>query len=80
MKEREESCTTNLCQQCYNKSLVARGEKPLKKWQWYEMVEQKAPRGRLWRMLGKDQYTREMCEYYCRERLRVKELREDAEK
>ena len=38
IKEGEESCTTNLCQQCYNKSLVARGDKPLTKWQRYEFV------------------------------------------
>ena len=30
-------------------------------------------------MLGKDQYIREMWEYYCRERSRVKKLRTDAE-
>ena len=43
-------------------------------------MEKKAHRGRLWRMLGKDQYIREMWEYYCHERSRVKQLREDAEK
>ena len=80
MKEGEKSYTTNLCQQCYNKFLVARGDKPLTKWQWYEFVEKEAHRGRLWRMLGKDQYIREMWEYYCSERSRVKKVREDAEK
>ena len=39
----------NLCQQCYNKILVAKGDKPL----WYAVVEKKAHRGMLWRMLGK---------------------------
>ena len=34
LQEGEESCTTNLCQECYNDSLKAKGEKPLKKWQW----------------------------------------------
>ena len=29
IKEGEESYTTNLCQQCYNKSLEAKGDKPL---------------------------------------------------
>ena len=33
IKEGEESYTTNFCQQCCNESLVARGEKPLTKWQ-----------------------------------------------
>ena len=69
IQEGEESYTTNLCQQCYNKSLVARGDKPLTKWQWFEFVEKKRRivEG-LWRMMGKDQYIREMWEYCCRER------------
>ena len=58
IEESEESYTPNLCQQCYNKNLVAEGDEPLMKWQWYEVVEKKAHRGMLWRMLGKDQYIR----------------------
>ena len=54
IKEGEESHTTNLCQQCYNKSLVARGDKQLTKWEWYEFVEKKAHRVRLSRVLGKE--------------------------
>ena len=38
MKEGEESYTTKLCQQCYNKSLEA---KPLTKWQWCEFEEKR---------------------------------------
>ena len=57
MKEGEESYMTNLCQQCNNKSLDA---KPLTKWQWYEFVEKKAHRGRLWTLIGKEQYIREI--------------------
>ena len=34
----------------------------------------------LWRMLGKDQYIRELWEYYSCERSKVKRFREDAEK
>ena len=41
IKEGEESYTTNLCQQCCNESQVARGVKPLTKWQWYEFVQKK---------------------------------------
>ena len=41
MKEDEKSHTTNSCQQCYNESLVAKGDKPLTKWQWYEFVEKR---------------------------------------
>ena len=63
-KEDEESYTTNVCQQCYNKKTggfrrytidevaVARGR------------GQEAHRGRLWKTLEKDQYIREMWEYY----------------
>ena len=40
-KEGEESYTTNLCQQCYNKSLEAKGDKPLTMWQRYEFVEKR---------------------------------------
>ena len=58
IEEGEESYTTNSCQQCCNKSLVARGDKPLTKWQWYEFVEKKAHRGRLWKMMGKEQCIR----------------------
>ena len=32
IKEGEESYTTNLCQQCHNDSLVAKGNKPLTTW------------------------------------------------
>ena len=52
----EEVHTVNSCQQCYNESLA--GLAPLKNWQWKAVVEKKAHRGRLWRMLGKPVYTR----------------------
>ena len=57
-----------------------KGEKLLTNWQWYEFVERKAHCGRLWKMMGKEQYKREMWEYCCRERLRVKTFREEAQK
>ena len=66
IKEGEESYTTNLCQQCCNKYLEAKGDKPLTKWQWYEFTEKKAHRGKLWKMTGKEQYMREMWEYFPR--------------
>ena len=50
------------------------------KWKWYEFLERKAHRGRLWKMMGKEQCIREMWEYFCRERLTVKKFREYAEK
>ena len=52
LKEGGESYITNVCQECDNKILVAKGDKPLTKWQWYAVVENKAHRGRLWRKLG----------------------------
>ena len=60
IKEGEESYTTNLCQQCYNKHLEEKGEKSLTNLQWYEFVEKKAHRGSLWKMREKEQYIREM--------------------
>ena len=80
IKQGEESHTTNLCQQCHNESLVAKGDEPLTKWRWYEFVEKRALRGRLWKMIGKEQYMREMWEYSCCERLRVKRFREEGGK
>ena len=38
IKEGEESDTTNLSQQCYNKSLEKKRHKPLTKFQWYEFT------------------------------------------
>ena len=49
------------------------------RWQWYELVE-KTHRGRYWKMMGKEQYIRELWEYYLRERSRVKKFREEAER
>ena len=55
VEDDKEAHTVNLCQQCYNESLAAKGLAPLKIWQWKAVVEKKAHRCRLWRMLGKDQ-------------------------
>ena len=74
MGDGEESYTTNLCQQCYKKIWWQK-----EMWQWYAVVEKKAHRGMLWRMLGKDQYIRGMWEYSF-ERLKVTKFREEAEK
>ena len=79
IEEGEKSCTTNLCQQCYNESLEAEGDKLLSKWKWYEFEEKKAHRGRLWKMMGKDQYVREMWTHFCQERAIVKRFREEAQ-
>ena len=60
----EEAHTINLCQQCYNERLTAQGQALLKSWQWKAVVELKAHRGRLWKMLGKDQFIQGMWEYF----------------
>ena len=46
--ERDEAYTTNLCQNCFNKRLQAKGEKPLSNVQWRQVVEKKAYRGKWW--------------------------------
>ena len=79
IQEGEESCTTNLCQKCHNDSLKAKGEKTLTNWQWRQFVGQTAHCGRLWKMMGKKQYVRGMCECFCREMDRVRRFREQAE-
>ena len=79
INEGEESYTTNLCQMCFNKSLKAKGEKPVTNVQWRQVVEKKAYRGRIWRMMGKETYLRRMWEYFLQERSRVKRFREPAE-
>ena len=80
VEEGEESYTANLCQQCCNKNLMAKGQAPLTKWLWYAVVEKMAHRGRLWRTLGKDQYKQGMWEYFSFERLEAKRFMKEAEK
>ena len=80
VEDGEEPHTANLCPQCCNGSLTAKGLAPLKNWHWKEVVEKKAHRGRLWRMLGKDQLKQRMWEYLSIERLKAKKFVKDAEK
>ena len=44
------------------------------------MVEQKAHRGRLWKMLGKDEFIQGMWEYFSLERATATQFLKDAEK
>ena len=76
----KESCTVNLCQQCYNEKLTAQGLAPLKSWQWKAVVEKTAHRGRLWRMLGKYQLKQGMSKYFSLARAKVNNFLKDAEK
>ena len=50
----DEAYTTNLCQKCFHKHLQAKRKKPLTNIQWREVVEKKAYRGRMWKMMGKN--------------------------
>ena len=68
VEDGEESYTANLFQQCYKKNLMAEGDAPLTKRQGYAVVEKKAHRGRLWRILEKDQYIQGMWKYFSFER------------
>ena len=56
LNEGDEAYTTNLCQKCFNKHLQATGEKHLTNVQWRQVVERKAYRGRMWKMMGKEPY------------------------
>ena len=48
----------NLCQQCFNERRAQQGEPRLNSWQWRAVVENKAHRGRIWRIMGNEQVTR----------------------
>ena len=74
-----ESCMVTLCQQCHNERWTAQGQAPLKSWQWKAVVEKKAHRGRLWKMLGKYQLIQGMWEYCCLERAKAKKFQQDAQ-
>ena len=63
-----EAYTTNYCQKCFNKHLQAKGEEPLTNVQWRQVVEKKAYRGRMWKMMEKEPYLRGMWEYFFCER------------
>ena len=63
VNEGNEAYTTNLCQKCFNKHLQAKGEKSLSNVQWRQVVEKKAYRGRMWKMMGKETCLRGMWEH-----------------
>ena len=54
VNEGDEAYTTNLCQKCFNKHLQAGGEVLLTNVQWREVVEKKAYRGRMWKLMGEN--------------------------
>ena len=69
----------NLCQKCFNKHLQAKGEEPLTNVQWRQVVEKKAYRGRMWKMMEKEPHLRGMSEYFSCERLKAKKFRQPAD-
>ena len=79
VNEGDEAYTTNMCQKCFNEHLQVKGEKPMSNVQWRQVVEKKAYRGRMWKMMGKEAYLRWMWEYFLQERSRVKRFRELAD-
>ena len=76
----KESYKVNLCQQCHNERLTAQGMAPWKTWQWKPVVEKQAHCGRRWRRLGKDQFNKELWEYFSFVRANAKNFLRDAEK
>ena len=79
VNEGDEAYTTNLCQKCFNKHLQAKGEEPLTNVKWRQVVEKKANRGRMWKMMGKEPYQRGMWEHFSSERSRAKKFRQLAD-
>ena len=79
VNEGDEAYTTNLRQKCFSQHLQAIGEEPLTNVQWRQVVEKKAYRGRMWKMMGKEPHLRGMWECFLQERNRVKRFRQLAD-
>ena len=77
VEEGGEARTVNLCQQCYNERRVQQGELRLNSWQWRAVVEKKAHRGRIWRMMGHEQFTRGVWEYFTLKCAEARKFRDD---
>ena len=78
MVEGGEAHTVNLCQQCYNEKMVQQGKPRLNSWQWRAVVEKKAHRGRMWKIMGSEQCINGMWEYFTLKRAEAMKIREDA--
>ena len=74
IEEGGEARTTNLCQQCYNENLAQQGQQSLKLWQWRIVVEKKAHRGRIWKVMGKEHFLRGMWEYFVLDRAEARKI------
>ena len=62
VNEGDEASSTNLCQKFFQQTLAGklRAEEPLTKVKWRQVVQKKANRGRMWKMMGKEPYLRGM--------------------
>ena len=78
VEEGGEAHTINLCQQCFKEQFVQQGKPRLKLWQWRGVVEKKAHRGRIWKVMGNEQLIRGMWEYFTLERAEVRKILADA--
>ena len=54
----------NLCQQCYNEQRVQQGKPRLNSWQWRAVVDKKAHRWRMCKIIGNEQLKNGMWEYF----------------
>ena len=79
LNEGNEAYTTNLCQKCFNKHLQAKGEMPLTNVQWRQVLEKKAYRARMLKMMVKEPYLRGVWEHFSCERSRAKKFRQLAD-
>ena len=69
-----EAHTINLCQQCYNEKLVQQGKPRLKLRQWKGIAKKKAHRGRIWNVIGTEQFLPGMCEYFTLKRAEARKI------
>ena len=68
------------CQKCFNKHLQSKGEEePLTNVKWRQVVEKKAYRGRIWKMMEKEPYLRGTLEHFSSERSKGKKFRQLAD-
>ena len=72
IEEGGEARTIYLCQQCYNAKVGAAGQTA------FEVVVKEAHRGRLWKVMGNEQFLCGMCEYFTVERAGARTILADA--
>ena len=64
VEEGGEAHTVNLCQQCCNEQMVQQGKPRLNSRQWRAVVENKAHRGRIMKIMGGEHIVDGMWEYF----------------